>query len=178
MKKLFLLCYMLIFGTGANHYDHAPESTFDKDVICLAKNIYFEARNEPTKGQIAVALVTLNRVQSKSFPNSVCSVVKQARRDRHGQPILHKCHFSWYCDGLPDKPLDYIPWRVSLVIARAMLQKTGVYITHYGKRWHVEDFLNGSTHYHTKDVDPYWNKNMLVITIIGAHIFYVDPYNY
>ena len=145
MKKLFLLCYMLIFGTGANHYDHAPESTFDKDVICLAKNIYFEARNEP---------------------------------DRHGQPILHKCHFSWYCDGLPDKPLEYIPWRVSLVIARAMLQKTGVYITHYGKRWHVEDFLNGSTHYHTKEVDPYWNKNMLVITIIGAHIFYVDPYNY
>lgn len=177
MKKLFLLCYMMIFGTGAMFYDHVPESTYSKDVVCLAKNIYFEARNEPTKGQIAVALVTLNRVRSKRFPNTVCNVVKQAVR-RNGKVVLHKCHFSWYCDGLPDKPLEYIPWRVSLAIARAMLQKSGVYITHYGKRWHVEDFLNGSTHYHTKDVDPYWNKNMLVIITIGEHIFYVDPYNY
>ena len=168
---------MMIFGTGAMFYDHVPESTYSMYVVCLAKNIQFEARNEPTKGQIAVALVTLNRVRSKRFPNTVCGVVKQAVR-RNGKVVLHKCHFSWYCDGLPDKPLEYIPWRVSLVIAKAMLQKSGVYITHYGKRWHVEDFLNGSTHYHTKEVDPYWNKNMLVIITIGEHIFYVDPYNY
>lgn len=174
--KLFLLCYMMIFGTGAMFVDHVPDKNFPRDVICLAKNIYFEARDQSTKGQIAVALVTINRVRSRSFPNSVCKVVKQARRNKQGKPILHKCHFSWYCDGLPDKPKEYIAWRVSLVIARAMLEKEGVYITRWGQRWLVEDFLHGSTHYHRVDVDPYWNKNMLVSTTIGDHIFYIDPY--
>jgi len=176
MKKLFLLCYMLVFCTGANYIDYASQKEFSRDVICLAKNIYFEARDQSTKGQIAVALVTINRVKSRSFPNSVCRVVKQANRNKLGKVIKHKCHFSWYCDGLPDIPEEYIPWKVSITIARAMLKKRGVYITHWGERWNVEDFLNGSTHYHRVDVDPYWNKNMLVSATIGDHVFYIDPY--
>ncbi len=73
-------------------------------------------------------------------------------------------------------PKDKIAWKVSKVIAAAMLEQPGVYIRNYGERWKVNDFLNGATHYHRNDVDPYWNRNMLVVATIGEHIFYVDPY--
>jgi spore germination cell wall hydrolase CwlJ-like protein len=54
-----------------------PTAILDKEIRCLAKNIYFEARNEPTLGQIAVAFVTLNRVDSNQFPDTICTVVEQ-----------------------------------------------------------------------------------------------------
>ena len=67
-------------------------------LVCLALNIYFEARNQPTSGQIAVAEVTLNRVASRNYPNTVCGVVKQSNKNG--------CAFSWYCDGKSDKPYE------------------------------------------------------------------------
>ena len=48
----------------------------------------------------------------------------------------------------------------------------------YEKRLKVKDFLHGATHYHRKDVDPYWNRKMLKVATIGDHIFYIDPYRY
>ena len=54
----------------------------------------------------------------------------------------------------------------------------GAYLTRFGQRWTVTDFLNGATHYHRKDVDPYWNRKMLKVATIGDHIFYIDPYRY
>ncbi len=168
MRIFILLSY--IFLTG---FTIVPE----KEVTCLAKNIYFEARDQKVKGQIAVALVTINRVNSKRFPNSICKVVKQARY-RNGKLVKHKCHFSWFCDGLSDRPRNKIAWKVSKVIAKAMLEQPGVHLKRHGERWKVNDFLNGATHYHRKDVDPYWNRKMLKVTEIGDHIFYIDPYRY
>ena len=69
---------------------------------CLARNIYFEARNEPFAGQFAVAMVTLNRVHDKQFPNSICEVVYQGIHWPSGHPKLNRCQFSWYCDGKND----------------------------------------------------------------------------
>ena len=71
---------------------------------------------------------------------------------------------------------DKIAWKVAVTIAKAMLEQPGVYFKRYGERWKVNDFLNGATHYHRNDVDPYWNRKMLVAATIGDHIFYVDPY--
>ena len=146
-----------------------------QDTTCLALNIYFEARDQTTKGQMAVALVTINRVNSKRFPNTICKVVKQANR-KHGKVVRNKCHFSWYCDGKPDNPKNKIAWKVAVTISKAMLEQPGVYFKRYGERWKVNDFLNGATHYHRNDVDPYWNRKMLIVATIGDHIFYVDPY--
>ena len=47
-------------------------------LMCMAFNIYHEARNESMLGQIAVGQVVMNRVWDKRFPNTVCEVVKQA----------------------------------------------------------------------------------------------------
>ena len=70
---------------------------------CLALNVYFEARNQLTKGQIAVANVTLNRVYDKRFPKTICDVVKQGKYYGNS-PRRDKCQFSFWCDGQPNKP--------------------------------------------------------------------------
>ena len=74
-------------------------------LMCLALNVYFEARNDTMVGQYAVAQVVINRVQSSKFPNDVCSVVKQSRNDG-------TCQFSWYCDGKSDRPREpvHLSW--------------------------------------------------------------------
>ena len=75
----------------------AMEATKQRE--CLARNIYFEARNEPFAGQFAVAMVTLNRVHDEQFPNSICEVVYQGLHWPSGHPKRDRCQFSWYCDG-------------------------------------------------------------------------------
>ncbi len=162
MKKLLLILISFFILTGLVN-NESPET----EITCLAQNIYFESRDQKLKGQLGVALVTINRVKSKRFPNTFCKVVKQASK-KNGKLVKHKCHFSWYCDGLSDKPKDEIAWKVSQLLATAM----------YEKRLKVKDFLHGATHYHRKDVDPYWNRKMLKVATIGDHIFYIDPYRY
>jgi len=129
-------------------------------ILCVALNIYFEARNEPTKGQIAVSQVVLNRTRDSRFPNDPCSVVYQAKKTKSGKIIKHKCQFSWYCDGLSDKPKDYDAFRWSYSIAKFVMSG------------HSIDLVHGSTHYHTIHVNPEWNITKVKTTRIGRHIFY------
>ena len=178
MKKLFLLCLVLVACSAFKRVTYEPHPFNYKDEVkCLAQNIYFEARDQTTKGQIAVALVTINRVESRQFPNSICKVIHQASRYSNGKLKKHKCHFSWYCDGLSDRPKDKLAWKISMLIARAMLKKPGVTIKRHGEQWEIEDFLHGSTHYHRVDVNPYWNRKMIKVTTIGDHIFWKDYLN-
>ena len=86
MKKLFLLCLVLVACSAFKKVNYVPHPfDYQDEVKCLAQNIYFEARDQKTKGQIAVALVTINRVESKRFPNSICKVVYQANRYKDGR---------------------------------------------------------------------------------------------
>jgi spore germination cell wall hydrolase CwlJ-like protein len=123
-------------------------------LMCLALNIYFEARSEPIEGQIAIAEVTLNRVTSTNYPNDVCSVVLQENKDG--------CQFSWWCDGKSDQPREHNSLRTSKALAELMLNE-GRYITVIG---------NQATHYHSNDVHPYWANDLHKIRRIGKHIFY------
>lgn len=139
----------------------------EKQVECLALNIYFEAGVESTRGKIAIAQVTLNRVRSSKFPNTICEVVKQSKLDWRGNPRRHKCQFSWYCDGKPDKPWRGKNWRESVKIARYYVDK------YYGVGVRFEkDITQGSIYYHARYVRPYWAKYMRKTTVIGRHIFY------
>lgn len=146
-----------------------PQVTFDnlpkhlqKQVRCLAHNIYFEARGEPLEGQLAVAHVTLNRVESKYFPGSVCEVVQQQRKD--------VCQFSWWCskklrnqsikNRLPNQDLY-----------REIKQLATEVIVGLHKR---EDITRGALFYHAN----YVSKTRLgalklePTVTIGQHIFY------
>ncbi len=123
-------------------------------IVCLALTVYFEARNEPVAGQVAVAQVVLNRVDSPEYPSTVCDVVTQ------GGEIRTDCQFSFYCDGASDTPFNETAWRASLLVASAVLAGSG----------HVE--LQGALNYHATYVSPWWAPKLRRVATIGYHTFY------
>ena len=132
-------------------------------LMCMAFNIYHEANNQSMLGQIAVGQVVMNRVEDSRFPDTVCEVVKQAVTYKGtDKPVLHKCQFSWYCDGKKDEPnYDSKSWAKALKYAVVVL---GGNIT--------VDFTEGATHYHATYVRPAWAKTKTRTTRIDKHIFY------
>lgn len=121
---------------------------------CLAKNIYFEAHTEPREGQLAVATVTMNRVQSHIFPKTVCGVVL----DKSSKG----CQFSWVCDGKTDIIHDRREYMKSVELAEEVL------LSNKRSRIISSDVL----YYHADYVTPTWAKTMKLFGKIGAHIFY------
>ena len=122
---------------------------------CLANAVYFEARGEPVRGQIAVAQVVMNRVFSPFYPNDVCGVVYQ-NAHRH-----LSCQFTFACDGIPDIVTEPDAWTRAQRIARDVLD---------GKLWMPE--VAKSTHYHAYWVHPSWVGEMKKLYKLGVHTFY------
>jgi len=124
---------------------------------CLAHNIYFEARNQSVKGQLAVGLVTLNRAKSNKWPQNICDVVKQARRVT---PDRRVCQFSWVCMRGKKTPTEEEAYQTAKEIAWQLLTRKNI------------DFTTGATHFHTDKVRPVWAKSLKRVEKIGDHIFY------
>jgi spore germination cell wall hydrolase CwlJ-like protein len=122
---------------------------------CLANAIYFEARGEPARGQIAVAQVVMNRVFSGYYPNNVCGVVYQ---DSHRHLA---CQFTFACDGRRDRVDELDAWVRAREIARDTLD---------GKFWLAD--VGKATHYHAYWVHPRWIREMRKLDRIGVHTFY------
>lgn len=131
-------------------------------VECLAKNIYFEARNESLAGRIAVGQTTLNRVRSKKFPGSICDVVYQGSHFKNGTPKRDMCQFSWYCDGASDKIKNKRAWAESIRVASYLAN---------GRNW-ILDITDGAEFYHADYVSPRWARSKKKTTQIDRHIFY------
>jgi N-acetylmuramoyl-L-alanine amidase len=123
-------------------------------LICLALTVYFEARSEPLFGQIAVAQVALNRVESPRYPDTLCDVVKQGGVKRH------RCQFSYWCDGKSDEPKDRRAWRRAQVVATLVYE--GV----------LDAGIGNATHYHATYVSPVWTDEFVRVATIGHHEFY------
>ena len=153
-----------------NHVNLDPTQTY-----CLAQNIFFEAGNQSLEGMAAVADVTINRVESSRYPNTICDVVKQGLKHPSGNMKRNKCQFSWYCDGKSDAiPVDTLnmgineAWKNSQHIASSMLIEYNLRKTNW------LGITEGSTHYHAHYVVPNWinDNGMKRIRQIGSHIFY------
>ena len=127
--------------------------TARQQVDCLAQNMYFESGWEPVNGQIAVAMVTINRQESGDYPSTICGVVKQK--------IASTCQFSWVCEY---KTINNINRDVYMRV-RAL----AVYV--YANREHIKDPSRGALFYHADYVNPGW-RNMVYLTKIGRHKFY------
>jgi spore germination cell wall hydrolase CwlJ-like protein len=128
-----------------------------QDIRCLAENIYFEARGETLRGQYAVAEVTMNRLASPHFPDTICDVVHDTRWDTARQRLV--AHFSWTAFKLrlnSDSP----EWQQAMKVA------TYVYDGHY------EPIVPGALFYHATYVNPYWASSKRMVARIGNHIFY------
>jgi len=147
-----------------NYRTIAMEAT--KQHECLAKNIYFEARNEPFAGQFAVAMVTLNRVHDKQFPNKICDVVYQGLHYESGHPKLNRCQFSWYCDGKLDDVANKRAYKESKNVATLAIESYNAIKTK------GLDITEGARYYHTYEVNPRWSKTFPKVGRIGDHIFY------
>jgi spore germination cell wall hydrolase CwlJ-like protein len=122
---------------------------------CLTEAIYFEARGEAVRGQIAVAQVVLNRAFSGFYPSTVCGVVYQ-NKHRH-----LACQFTFACDDVADVVREPGMWDRASKIAKAMLD---------GQLWLPE--VAKSTHYHAYWVHPSWVHEMKKMYRFGVHTFY------
>ena len=144
------------------------DAFFQQEAYCLAQNVYFEARNQPAAGQMAVMSVTLNRVNDERFPNTVCGVVYEGptRPSWKGTgemiPIRHKCQFSWYCDGKSDEIKNKDTFEEILLLSELVISGT----------MSIMDITEGATHYHADYVRPAWAETKTKTIEIEDHIFY------
>ena len=131
-----------------------------KQIDCLTENIYFEAAHESKDGQIAVALVTLNRVASGNYGSDVCEVVKQ-KTVINGNTI---CQFSWVCDTF------FTSKRLTIIQTSLYNQIREVAVFVLMNYENMTDITKGATYYHADYVNPQWK--LPKTTQIGRHIFY------
>jgi spore germination cell wall hydrolase CwlJ-like protein len=128
----------------------------ERQLKCMADNVYYEAAHEPAEGKIAVAQIVMNRVASPDFPNDPCAVIYQ-------RTVFHQrvtCQFTWLCDGsVKRRPIQRELYQESQRAAKMVL---------------MEGFrlpsLTGALYYHADYVNPRWNK--IRVSVIGRHIFY------
>jgi spore germination cell wall hydrolase CwlJ-like protein len=128
----------------------------NKQLECLAKNIYYEAGNQPFEGKAAVAQVTINRAESGKFPNDICQVVYQ--KNVVYEKVL--CQFSWYCEtATMARPKNAAVFKESEIVARQVL---------------LENFrlpsLQEALYFHATHINPKWNREK--VAVIGGHVFY------
>ncbi len=141
--------------TPAERLGLTDEKSRAKAEKCLAEVVYFEARGEAVRGQIAVAQVVMNRAFSGKYPNDVCGVVYQ-NKHRH-----MACQFTFACDNYADVIREPDMWERAKKIAKAMLD---------GQVWLPE--VGKSTHYHAYYVHPSWVSEMTRLYKFGVHTFY------
>lgn len=135
--------------------DVAVEANHDKQLMCLAQNIYYEAGMEPFRGKVAVAQVTINRSEQGNFPNTICGVVHQ-RTQIAGKTV---CQFSWNCN--PVGKVRYLSeaWQESLLVAEQVLYQ----------QLRMES-LNEALYFHAVHINPHWGLER--VARIGNHVFY------
>jgi spore germination cell wall hydrolase CwlJ-like protein len=127
------------------------------DLRCLAENVYFEARGEPRAGQVAVAEVTLNRVASPYFPDTICEVVHEARWDPIRQRMV--AAFSW--TELDETRAPRGPaWREAMTAATAVYEGAHTPV------------VPGALYYHATSIKPRWARTKKSVAKIGNHVFY------
>ena len=161
-RKKGSLIFVSIFGLtittfGIVIYYAIAESIDRRNLTCLALNVFYEARSESRAGQYAVAKVTLNRVASNRYPDTICEVVYQRNWDRLRRRFVGA--FSW--TELESKArLEQKAWQRAWEAAEAV----------YYNPQTVK--LNGALFYHAKYIKPSWAKRKKPVARIGKHIFY------
>jgi spore germination cell wall hydrolase CwlJ-like protein len=125
--------------------------------LCLALNVFHEARGEPVAGQLAVAMTTMNRAEGDQ--KKVCGVVMAPKQFSWTNGLVKRHKHGWTITNQA-LPRDENAWRLARAVA---------YVTLKGK---AQDFTQGATYYHTKWVHPVWDKDMTRVYATGNHVFF------
>ena len=157
---VILTGFALVLQATFAHRDAVREQALQaikRELGCLARNVYFEARGEPEAGQYAVAEVTMNRKASARYPESVCAVVYQKNWDALRGRFVGA--FSWTELGALPEPRGE-DWERARKVARDV---------YYGRR---APQLDGAMYYHATNITPAWAKEKKLVARIGEHVFY------
>jgi spore germination cell wall hydrolase CwlJ-like protein len=128
----------------------------ERQLGCLAKNIYYEAGNQPFEGKVAVAQVTINRTESGLYSDDICKTIYQ--KNIVYEKVL--CQFSWVCDrDVIGRKINKEVYEESMSVAKKVL---------------LEGFrlpgLTEAMYFHGDYINPGWKREK--IAKIGNHIFY------
>lgn len=155
---LIIVSFAMLIHFSIEGHDRSQDIRARTQALnCLTKNVYHEARGEPIDGQYAVAEVTMNRVASKHYPNTVCEVVYQANFD-----VIRKrdvSAFSWTELNLT-APVNRKIWNRAWRIAEEVFDNR------------AQPRVEGALFYHAKYIRPRWSRKKRHIAKIGRHIFY------
>jgi spore germination cell wall hydrolase CwlJ-like protein len=188
MNKIFTILVALIALTVMAP-GHA-EDKINRDLTCLAQNIYYEAGNEVEEGRVAVGLVTINRSQSGRYPSTICGVVNQKTAVSKIQTVTEDrvqydavgrkrivtdqrqvtttrtvCQFSWRCENVTKIKYNSTRWDDSLAVAQNLLA---------GGYEELRDKYRDAEYFHEVHIRPSWARQKHRITRIGGHIFYAE----
>ena len=157
--SMFMLKWVVV--DKLNRYEATESSQIttamrERQLTCLATNIYYEAGNQPFEGKVAVAQVTMNRTESGLYPADICKTIYQ--KNIVYEKVL--CQFSWVCDrAVIARPVNRANFKESEEVAKKVL---------------LEGFrlpsLKDAMYFHGDYINPGWNREK--ITKIGNHIFY------
>lgn len=143
--------------------DQPLKKSLDKELKCLADNIYYEAGSEPFEGKVAVAMVSINRAESGRFPDTICGVVSQrtkVTRIEQDKPVTKIiCQFSWFCE--KKRSPNSSKWDDAMEVAKMVLLE--------GYRIPT---LEGAMYFHAVHVRPGWKLPR--VAKVGNHVFYED----
>ena len=134
------------------YYEQSVAQDIGKQVLCMAKNLYYEAAMEPYEGKLAVAQVTMNRANSSKFPSTICEVVYQKTGSTY--------QFSWVGERVSEIRNKYA-WEECLMVARKALTENKLHDTIYRTQ---------AMYYHNTSVNPGWK--LKYVAKIGNHLFY------
>lgn len=156
MKKFILITLFALIPV-VGHQQPVTEvqevsGELGQQILCMAKNLYYEAASEPFEGKLAVAQVTMNRANSKQFPKSVCEVVYQK--------VNQTYQFSWVGERVGPVTNKYA-WEECMIVARKALTEG---------RLHDTIYKTNSMYYHNTSVNPAWK--LKYVAKIGNHLFY------
>lgn len=154
--------FLLMIPTGkagggmSSHSNTQKLAKLERDLKCLSDNVYYEARNQPYVGKVAVAFVTLNRVYHEAFDDNICEVVKSRTK--------RTCQFSWVCERVKPARTDFEK--------RAYKESQEVAYRVINNYNNMVDPTSGSIYFHATYVSPRWKNQKQRIVRIDDHIFY------
>lgn len=152
-----MLVQAALRGPLADATPDSDKAINPRELNCMAQAVYYEARGETQRGQVAVAEVVMNRARSGVYPGSICGVVYQGSHRATG------CQFTFTCDGSLNRRPRGAAWSRAQSVARQVMLG------------YTRPITARATHYHTTAVDPYWSSSLIETGRVGDHIFYRFP---
>jgi spore germination cell wall hydrolase CwlJ-like protein len=132
-----------------------PLTKSEKQILCnawedcklLAELIVYEARSEPLEGKRLVAKTVLNRVEHKSWPDTIKGVIYEPKQ------------FSYIEDMHKQRTPTDGDWLEASSVAFDVLHG-------------IIDVESTATFYHERSIKPFWADHKEMVAYVGNHKFY------